>query len=229
LPGRYNLIDDNRADFLIVWGNRIKKYYIDAGFNAEKIIVCGHPYYREPVSGNLRFGLTDILVLPKIAVGSPHSDGCNLYDRGNLIVYLFLIKKVLETLGVSSVRIRFHPSSNPEWHYKFINRKFFIRDKLPLQDSLRKATLVIGPTSTVFLDAIYAGVDYIIFEPVMEDLDILNEQIVPPFDGSEQGIPVARNMHELELMIRDKVSVEPSILQEYIKTPFDVNNLKELI
>ncbi len=37
LPTRYNSIDDNRADYLLVWGEKIKQQYIHAGVPANKI------------------------------------------------------------------------------------------------------------------------------------------------------------------------------------------------
>lgn len=230
LPGRYNLIDENRSDYLIVWGPRIKQHYVDTGFSPEKIFVSGHPYYSNTSSRTLRFGLENILLLARMGVGSPHSDGVNLFDRGNLIVYLLSVQAVLEKMGVKKVRLRFHPSANPDWHYKFIDRSFFELDTQPLQASLNNASLVIGPTSTVFLEALYAGVNYMIFEPSEDDkLSLLNEELAPPFNGSDERIPVAKSEDELERNLKDKVKVDVSVLNEYIKTPFDITFLKELI
>ena len=70
LPARYNSIDDNRAKYLIVWGEKIKENYIKAGIDASKIFVSGHPYYNKIVSSELRFSFENVLVLSKPANGT---------------------------------------------------------------------------------------------------------------------------------------------------------------
>lgn len=229
LPARYNIIDENRSDYLIVWGPKIKEHYVNLGFSPDKILISGHPYYSSARSPQLRFGLDNILLLAKIGVGSHHSDGVKLYDRGHIIVYLLEMQRVLQKLGVKKVRLRFHPSANPEWHYKFIDRNFFELDTEPLSASLSKASLVLGPASTVMLEALYSGVNYLVFEPLEEGRTLLNEQPAPPFDGSDPRIPVARNEAELEQYLREKRMVNVDVLHEYIKTPFDIGFLKEMI
>ena len=41
LPGGYMLEVDNRADYLMVWSEKIKNNYINAGFNSSKVKVVG--------------------------------------------------------------------------------------------------------------------------------------------------------------------------------------------
>ena len=64
---------------------------------------------------------------------------------------LHMIGKVLKELG--AVELRMHPSENPDWYAKFIDTKFLI-DQDKLSASLANSTLVIGPVSTLFIDAI---------------------------------------------------------------------------
>ncbi|QJB40626.1 hypothetical protein HF324_23435 [Chitinophaga oryzae] len=227
LPGRYNIIDENRTDYLIVWGNRIKQHYIDTGFSANKIFVAGHPFYKQLSVKEVRSGMTDILVLAKVGLGSPHSDGMTLYDRGAQIVYLLEIQKVLQQKGIKQVRLRFHPSANPDWHYQFIDRNFFVPDFQPLNNSLQKASLVIGPVSTVFLEALYNGVNYMVFEPSENGVNIFNELLVAPFNGKEEGVPFAGSGVALHRLLTDNVKADTAIFNEYV-APFDIGFIKEI-
>ncbi|MBC9933805.1 hypothetical protein [Chitinophaga qingshengii] len=227
LPGRYNIIDENRTDHLIVWGPRIKQHYVDTGFSPDKIWVSGHPFYKQLSVKEVRSDMTNILVLAKTGPGTPHSDGMILYDRGAQIVYLMEIQKVLQQKGIKKVRLRFHPSASPDWHYQFIDKNFFQPDFQPLNDSLQKASLVIGPVSTVFLEALYHGVNYMVFEPGEQGVNIFNERLVAPFDGKEERVPFADSVSALEKLLTDNVKVDTAIFNEYI-APFDIGFIKEI-
>jgi len=231
LPGRYNKFDDNRADYLIVWGNKIRDHYIAAGVKPEKIFVSGHPFYKTIDAKKVsRFDFRDILIITKSLNGAPPlTNGTVLSDRGNLILYLISIRNVLTPLGIKSVRLRLHPSENPEWYSKMVGTDFFKIDRLTLKDSLRKSTLVIGPTSTVFLEALIAGVNYICYEPEKDGLDLINFPLVPPFDGSNPGIPVAKNEKDLGHILAKKIFTDTDILHEYLRTPFSLDFISKLI
>ena len=229
LPGRYNSVDDNRADYLVVWGEKIKDHYVKCGFDSHKIFVSGHPFYKTPAHRNLRFSLESILIITKGMNGAQHSDCVRLADRGNMILYLYVIESVLKRMGVRSVHFRPHPSENSNWYFKFIDNEFYKIDDEDLGTSLSRSTLVIGPTSTVFLEALYYGVNYVCFEPSIEDIDLLNFPLVPPFDGSDERVPVARNEEELENIIKRNVLVNLEVFDDYIKTPFDLSFIKTMI
>jgi len=229
LPPRYNLVDDNRTDYLIVWGDQLKENYIKTGFNKSKIIVSGHPYYKLKSELTLQFSLDNILVLTKSMNGGQHSDKVRLYDRSNSILYLFSIEKVLRSFGVLSVRLRLHPGENHEWYYKYINKEFFILDELNLEKSINSSTLVVGPTSTVFLESIYYHRNYLVYEPLVDGVDLFNFELIPPFDGSENKVPIAKNEVELIQLIKDKTIVDSSILSDYIRTPFDLEIIKKIV
>ena len=231
LPGRYNNIDDNKSDYLIVWGEKIKDHYVRAGVDQGKILVSGHPYYKELHRKELRFKLDSPLIITKAMPGAP-SDSKNdirTMDRGNLILYLYMIQSVLSKFGVNRVRFRPHPSENSAWYLKFIDKDFFQVDNDNLLASLGKSTIVIGPTSTVFLEAIYNGLNYVCFDPCQNDISLSNSKLVPPFDGSDEKLPVAKNEEQLEQIIRDKTKVDARIFNDYIKTPFDLSFVKTMI
>jgi hypothetical protein len=229
LPGRYNNIDDNKTDYLIVWGERIKNNYINAGIDGKKIFVSGHPYYKELKWADLKFNLDSPLIITKSMNGGQCNDGVRLTDRGNLVLYLYMVQSVLRKFGVKRVRFRPHPSENSEWYFRFIDKDFYQVDQENLQKSLQKSTIVIGPTSTIFLETLYNGVNYVCFEPSWNDMDLTNFELVPPFDGSDERLPVAKNEEQLEYIIKEETKVDMSIFNEYIKTPFDLSFVKSMI
>lgn len=227
LPSRYNAIDDNRADYLIVWGEQIKQHYVTAGVDPAKIIVSGHPKYKgKNRIPSLRFGLDDVLLITK-SIPWAHIINSHpiISDRGNAVLYLLYIETVLRGLGVQSVRLRPHPSENRRWYLRFLDPDFFKLDPYPFSESMHRASLVIGPTSTVFLEALWAGVNYVVFEPSLQNVDMINYELVPPFDGSDKRVPVASTMEELRFMLSGRIMTDPAVLDSYISTPFDPSEI----
>lgn len=231
LPGLYNEYDNNRTNYLVVWGEAIKNNYIKAGYNPDKIIVNGHPKYNNIKHNNsLRFSLDNILIITKSPNGSQYSESLILGDRSNLIFYLLSIKKVLEKLGVKSVRLRPHPSENISWYYKFIDENFFTRDYPNLATSLKNSTLVIGGTSTTFLEALIEGVNYVVYEPLLEKNKLIDGFCpVAPFDGSEKKVPVAKSEEELDEILVKKKFVDSTVLSDYISNEFNTDVILKLL
>ena len=170
-----------------------------------------------------------MLVLTKSIVGAHHSDGVILGDRANLILYLYSVEKILKSLGINCVRFRPHPSENENWYLKFINKDFYKFDNENLQKSIQNSSLIIGPTSTVFLESLYYGVNYVVYEPSINNIEITNCQLVSPFDGTDPKIPVAKTEDELEYILKNKILVDPTCFNDYISTPFDLSFVKKLI
>ena len=229
LPGRYNIYDDNQTDYIIVWGDKIKEHYVNVGFKPEKIIVSGHPYYKNTPPMVLRNNLENIVVLTKSMPGNQWRDEVRMADRGNLISYLYSIENVLKSIGVKKVLLRVHPSENIEWYYQFVDRSFFKPDKLDLKTTLCNATIIIGPTSSVFLESIYYGVNYLVYEPSFNNIDFFNYELVPPFDGSNKKVPVAKDEDTLKQMIVEKVLVDSSVFFEYVNPKFDMSFMKNIL
>lgn len=229
IPAWYNNIDNNRVDYLIVWGEIIKELFIKAGVQEEKILVTGHPYYSYNHVKDLRFDLSDILVITKPISGATSSDRTLLTDRSCILLYLYQIQSALKKFGVKTVRFRPHPSENLNWYLKFLDTSFFKQDSESIQYSLKRSSLVIGPTSTVFIDALCNGVNYLVYEPSHNNLDMLHNEIAPPFDGTYSEIPVAKNEDELISILENKVKINESITEKFIKTPFDIAIVKEFI
>lgn len=225
LPGIYNIYDYNRTDYLVVWGEAIKQNFINVGYDPDKIIVSGHPQYDFLELKELRFDYTEILVVSKSLNGSQYTDEVVLGDRSNLIFYLYSIQNTLQNLGVKKVRLRLHPSENPIWYKMHIDTTFFEIDEELLSDSLSKSTLVIGGVSTLFIESLIYGVNYIVFEPLFDDRTASGFKLVPPFCKGNSKVPVAINEDELSEILLNKIKVDASILADYLGPKFSISEI----
>lgn len=239
---RYATADiDSRSDYYLVFGESYREQFQKIGHRPERLKVVGHPVYsNREKPGSFQFGLQHILVLSKTTPGQniqvpdniseQEKSSMKLSDRGNSILYLMMIEKVLKKMNVASVKLRLHPSESSDWYYKHIDAVFFQLDNGTLSESLNNATLVIGPTSSTFVDALMSGVNYVVFEPgLSKNRDILNHFIGYPFDGSEEKVPVASSEQALENILSNKKGVDPSILPELVHSSFKLSEILELI
>lgn len=232
IPARYNDIDENRGSYLLVWGEKLKQNYINAGINPDKIIITGHPQYSGlPFPKKLRFDTTNILVLTMDIPAIPHS---SYYfhpgDRSDSLYYIFSVQHVLKQLGVKHARLRCHPGENPKWYLKYIDKTFYTLDSEELKNSIQSSTLVIGPSSTVAIESLVSGVNYIVYEPRNYDGNCLTGlSSVPPFDASEPKMNSCHDENRLKHVIQQRQCVDMSILEEYIQDHFDLSEIKRII
>jgi hypothetical protein len=229
-PGRYNAIDDNRADFLVVWGQAIREHYRQAGADPAKIIVSGHSELSQSAATTLRHDTKKILVITKsMSGGQPITGRTVVSDRSDSILYLYLVQDALKSLGVARARFRAYPSENVSWYERYLDPGFYHADTLPLTESFRQTILVIGPTSTVFLNALVTGVNYLVFEPTRGGLDLLGYPFVPPFDHSDDRLRIAHDSGQLAKLIRGRELVDVGILTDYVGTSFDLTRVQSII
>jgi hypothetical protein len=232
LPGLYSKDVDSRSDYLLVWSEKIKLHYLNAGFANSKIKVVGHPKYRSlNKKQELRSDLSDILIIPvSSALYHQHEyDTTVLTDRSMVVLYLYQVQSVLKKLGLKKARYRVHPSINKQWVHAFLDHTFYVQDTGTLSDSLNRSSIVIGSTSTVLLEALIQGVNYIVYEPVDEQgNNMINFKTVPPFDGSENKLMIANDESELEQMLRKNAMTDYNLVHDYIQD-FDLEVLKDLI
>ena len=88
---------------------------------------------------------------------------------------------------------------------------------------------MIGATSSVFIDAISNGVNYLIYEPKdSSNSSLTRGKLVSPFNGDNSQIKVATDEIQLENLIRDHYSVNPSAVKSYIQ-PLDLSILRTII
>ena len=107
------------------------------------------------------------------------------------------------------------------------NNFFKEEKKSSIYDSIKTKSIVIGPTSTVFIDSLFNGVNYIIYEPNINGVDLLNNLIVPPFDKSDSRAIVAQTQHELEESLNKNLIVDKNILLDYVRPEFSINFLSK--
>lgn len=96
IPWRYNNVDENRTDYLIVWGEKVKENYINAWISKNKIFVSWHPWYWKIAKNELKFWLENILIIWKGVNWWQHWNSVILSDRWNLIIYLYSLQNVLK-------------------------------------------------------------------------------------------------------------------------------------
>ena len=228
MPTMFDKIMDNGSDYVTMWGNKQIESFVKVGYEKNKFFNSGHPFYNEEPK-NLRFELNNVLILTKSINGVCPLDKPHLEDRGNIIMYLYSIENTLKKVGVKNALLRPHPSENPDWYLKFINKNFFQIDYNNLNESLTKSSLVIGPASTTFIDALANGVNYLIYEPIINNKLITGFPIRPPLDDSDNRIPVARDENQLYEMLIKKNRVDLSVYKEFANPKFDLSFFNKII
>lgn len=232
MPGIYSLEVDNRSDYLMVWSEKIKENYINVGFEPSKVKVLGHPLYKNlEKEKSLRSDLSDILIIPVSSVTWHQHEYNNIVvnDASMVVLYLYKVQNVLMRLGIKKARYRSHPSINKKWIYPFLDPDFYVCDTEPLSTSLNKSSLVIGANSTVVLEALMQGVNYIAFDPKDENgVNMSGYKAVSPFDGSEEKLMLSNDESELEYMLKSNAITDYSLVHDFIQD-LDLSILKELI
>lgn len=224
LPGRY-AEDWNLTDYLVVWSDKIKENFCKiSDFPASQILVSGHPFYKNFSDKKLTFDISKILVITyETSTIEPH-------DRGAFIFYLFSIQKVLTSNGVTKVKFRPHPGRSVEWYMRHVDTNFFSPDMRSLKEAIVESSMLIGPPSTLMLESIYYGKNYLVYNPIDNKGKELNgHKPVPPFDGEDILLPVATNEEQFQSLLDKKVVDSIGVLSEYIKTPFNISFMKGMI
>jgi len=231
LPGIYSSIDNLRADYLAVWGQAIKREYVKLGADPAKILVVGHPQFSGKIpEQNVKYSFDNILVLTKaLPGGNPVSDRTICRNREGCIAYPLLVMSVLKKLGVKKARLRPHPSESVSWYRTIVGDDFYTLDESPLDVSLSLSTLVIGPTTTMWLQARLANVHFQVFEPHLNGkFDLLGDIPVPPFDGNDSRLSVSKSCEELESMLCEKRVTDDSIYMDWVGEKYDNSLLLDL-
>ena len=225
---------NTRTDYLCVWGEKIKENFINNGFKKERILITGAPRFstfKQKVE-KLRNSFDDILVATSLAtMYIQHGWIMDEYGDQNsslLILYIYQVENALKQLGVNHARLRPHQSVDKQWLYKYIDTSFYSLDNEPVNNSLKHSTMVIGPHSTLMIDALCNGVNYYAFEPGENGHTIRGTRIVPPFDGNDGYVHVAQTEDELIENIQNKVLLDARFLDGYLQ-PFDLTPIMGLI
>lgn len=228
IPAYYDKEHQKRADYFVLMGERQVNDFKKVGFKKTKFFAAGHPKYNCKPS-NLKFSLNKILIITKAPAGYSPLEEPSLDIRSNSVMYLYSIQKVLKSLGVKNTRLRPHPSENSNWYKKVIDNSFYSIDNDSLENSIKNSTLIIGPISTTLIDSLYHGINYVLYEPLLNNKTILGYPVTPPIDGNDSSIPTAHNEKELYSIIKDREKISIKVYGELVQTPRDISFLNDLI
>jgi hypothetical protein len=228
MPSRYDKEFNNRTDYSLQWGKIQSNAYIKMGYPPEKLFEIGHPIYNIlPIE--TRFNFNRILVITKsTSVASPMKVLMTEEPR-NSIFYLYSVQKVLEQNGIHKAYFRPHPSEDYKWYQKYIDNSFYYLDSRPLSSSLKDKSLVIGPVSTTLIDSLFNGVNYTVYEPMLENRTLMNMPLVPPLDGTDERVPVATSENELADILQRKKLIDIEVAGEFVKVPRDLGIMNSIL
>lgn len=234
LPGVYSQAINSSTDYFCVWGKKIKENYLNIGFDSNRIFVTGAPRFSNfnKKIEHLRNSFEDVLVATSTAcIWIQHGWVMDEFGDQNdslFILYIYMVEHVLKKLGVKHARLRPHQTVEKKWVAKYIDTSFYSFDYESVNDSLSHTSMVIGPHSTFLLDAMLNGVNYYVFDPTDNGSTLRGEKIVPPFDGRNDFIHLARTEKELMDNIKNRVTNDLRFLDGYLH-PFDLSPLIGLI
>lgn len=225
LPARYNSIDDSRADYLFVWGEKIRDNYLAVG-SQTSIVVVGHPNLSSIKIE--KKSPQNVVVLSRAINGAPSSsDHHQVDERGICIQHIFAVESALKNVGVNKAILRIHPSENPDWYARFMDTDFYRLDNTSLYETLSHAKMVVGHISTVMLDTVLNNIPCYPFV-IDENQNIYADEIVPPFCNKNM-FPTATSIEELSNNIKSGRCVTKEHFEGYVSPVFDVKKLAMLI
>lgn len=222
LPAEYDLIDNFSVDYTFVWGESIKKNYVELGCKKD-IIVTGNPNYSgaHPLSG-----CHDKVVVISFCAGDAYDGSSDLIaDRGLCIQYVYAVEKVLKEYGVTSAILRVHPHENKDWYRKFIDTEFYTMDTKTLYDTLSDAKFLVGPVSSVLIDTVSHFVPYYSYV-ITKEVNPHSWNLVPPF-RKQDGLPIAYSEEELLNNLKKENYVKDEQVRSYYAKSFDVSLITE--
>ena len=190
------------------------------------MVVTGHPNFSS-------FKLADknpenVLVLSRSINGaSPYSDRHYVEERGICIQHIYAVETALKSAGISHAVLRLHPSENPEWYAKFMDKNFYTLDTHPLGYSISHAKMVVGYISTVMLDTVLNEIPCFPFV-IDKNGNCYADEIVPPFCNKHE-FPTANTVDELTGNIRSGRCVTKEHFDGYVNPSFDISKITQCI
>ena len=110
-----------------------------------------------------------------------------------------------------------------------MNVDFYKKDDELLSNSLTKASLVIGPTSSVLIDSLYHEVNYVFYESVVNDMNLFGDKPIPLVELKDERLPIAHTEEKLKEILSKKKAIDPKIFEEFSKVPSDLRFLNHII
>ncbi len=226
LPARFDwwIRGEHPIDYIVVWGEAMKRRIVATGRDPATVLTSGHPTYSGRPFLPITSKLDRVLVLGFPQNGAPLLDTPHYHDRSLALDYVWRVQATLKQLGVTRARLRPHPSESTAWYRSQIDPSFFELDEVQVcAESLKASTLVIGPTSTVLLDSLVLGINYVTFWPAFRHYNPTGDVAFDPdlpFDGSDARFPVARDETQLLRLLRKRATVDGRALTDYIGETF---------
>lgn len=224
---------NTRTNYLCVWGDKIKTNFVNNDINGDRIYVTGAPRFSKFTNKfyTLRNSLNDVLVATSSAtMFIQHGWIMDEYGDQNsslLILYVYQVENVLKKFGIKHARLRPHQSVDKEWLAKYIDTDFYSFDYETVDNSLKRSTMVIGPHSTLMIDALCNDVNYYVFDPGENGYTVRGAKLVPPSDGTDDYVHIAQTEDELIENIRKQIVIDPRFLDGYLQ-PFDLAPIMNL-
>ena len=234
LPAFYTKATESRAEYLSVWGDKIRDAFIKVGYDPDKVIVAGNYKYATilPVK-ELRCSKEDVLVLTtETFEDSQHEweyEKFSTHDRSLLITFIYSVEHVLKQNGITHARLRPHPHVNKDWLKEYIDLDFYTLDNDNMLSSLQKATMCIGPTSSTMIESLMSGVSYMVYEPCDGQHTLAGDVLVPPFNKEYKNFKKAYNEEELSQLIQSRYVPDANMLLHDFLQPFNPLAIKKII
>lgn len=219
---------DERTSYLCQWGQLQVDGFVENGYDAARILNVGHPSYVKK-KGALRSSLDSVLVLTRSCTGARIEEGKEIEDRGKAIAYMLELQRSLQSLGIERVRYRPHPVEESDWYSQYLDPEFFTLDNDSVEVSLNKSSLVLGPISTMMVDAVCRGVNYVIYEPVEEAKNILGATTMSPMLSRPADYPWAKSREELESTLKQGRKISKDGVDALLNDNFEADLVKEKI
>lgn len=196
LPGIYHRGGcSQRSDYLLVWGDEIARRFVQAGRRADRIFQVGMPQAAAaPMTTARRHQAATATVL---LLTNPFGNGTVLSAEDDAEIYLFAILDELCRRPNLQVLLRPHPSESAAYYQQSVMARHYDRVQLaatePIPDLLSRSDLVIGPISTVLVDALLARVPVVC-------VNFGKITYPAPFDG-RWAVPLVTTIHELRAQL----------------------------
>lgn len=218
LPASYSLGDNCFADYTFVWGRQIMKNYEEIGAK-NKILISGSP--KASIAKTLPGNHDKVVVISFCAGDVYDGDNTLIADRGLCVQYANSVQSVLQKTGVNHAMLRVHPHEKVEWYRKFVDTNFYKLDTNGLIDTLKEASYLIGPISSVLIDAVSHHVPFYPYL-ITKEVNAHSWDEAPPYRIVD-GLPVARSTEELYNNLLNGHCVEERHLRAYYAEKFDIS------
>lgn len=154
-----SIIAASKLDVIFVISEYVKSFLYDERSSPAKVLVSGLPRYKQLLDARKEFDLRklDTGINSKVLFISQGFIWHNEIEN-NILQHkeLAALLEIIERVEYCDVVVRVHPRDNPK-NYERYNVEIEELGK-PVLDSLAEATVVVGLTSTMLLEADYLGV-----------------------------------------------------------------------